>query len=314
MTLTADPTLLEEPPIPPESSVAVKRKRGRPKIGMWIGIAWLSALVFCIIFANSLPFIRLYDTKIKVGGKTGRYNLGPGWTAWMGTDSSSHDVFARCIYGARVTLTVGVLSTVIGLVLGGLLGVASGYFQGWVDRIGSIITDSLLALPPLLLALLLVYRMDDLKDIYTWLDWLDRQWEITLTLGILAIAPFARIARAQTIGLRDREFVLAARSLGAKSGRVIAREIVPNLIPAMLTVAVTGLGILVAAEGALAFLGLGVERPLTWGKMISDGQRDLARAWWATVFPCVFLFLTVISFNLIGDRLARRFDIREAAI
>jgi len=314
MTLTADPTILEEPPSPPESSVAVKRKRGRPKIGMWIGIAWLSALVFCIIFANSLPFIRLYDTKIKVGGKTGRYNLGPGWTAWMGTDSSSHDVFARCIYGARVTLTVGVLSTVIGLVLGGLLGVASGYFQGWVDRIGSIITDSLLALPPLLLALLLVYRMDDLKDIYTWLDWLDRQWEITLTLGILAIAPFARIARAQTIGLRDREFVLAARSLGAKSGRVIAREIVPNLIPAMLTVAVTGLGILVAAEGALAFLGLGVERPLTWGKMISDGQRDLARAWWATVFPCVFLFLTVISFNLIGDRLARRFDIREAAI
>ena len=314
MTLTADPTLLDEPPMPPGANVAVTRRRGRPKIGMWLGIAWLSALVFCILFASSLPFIRLYDTKIKVGGKTGRYNLGPGWTAWMGTDSSSHDVFARCIYGARVTLTVGVLSTVIGLLLGGLLGVASGYFQGWVDRIGSIITDSLLALPPLLLALLLVYRMDDLKNIYTWLDWLDRQWEITLTLGILAIAPFARIARAQTINLRDREFVLAARSLGARSGRVIAREIVPNLIPAMLTVAVTGLGILVAAEGALAFLGLGVERPLTWGKMISDGQRDLARAWWATVFPCLFLFLTVISFNLIGDRLARRFDIREAAI
>ena len=314
MTLTADPTLVDEPPMPPGANVAVTRRRGRPKIGMWLGIAWLSALVFCILFASSLPFIRLYDTKIKVGGKTGRYNLGPGWTAWMGTDSSSHDVFARCIYGARVTLTVGVLSTVIGLLLGGLLGVASGYFQGWVDRIGSIITDSLLALPPLLLALLLVYRMDDLKNIYTWLDWLDRQWEITLTLGILAIAPFARIARAQTINLRDREFVLAARSLGARSGRVIAREIVPNLIPAMLTVAVTGLGILVAAEGALAFLGLGVERPLTWGKMISDGQRDLARAWWATVFPCLFLFLTVISFNLIGDRLARRFDIREAAI
>jgi peptide/nickel transport system permease protein len=92
------------------------------------------------------------------------------------------------------------------------------------------------------------------------------------------------------------------------------REILPNLVPAMLTVAVTGLGILVAAEGALAFFGLGVERPLTWGKMISDSRADLQNAWWATIFPCIFLFLTVISFNLIGDRLARRFDIREAAV
>lgn len=312
MTLTIESSPVADPASAPDTPARTRRRR--PRIGMWFGITWLGGLVFCIVFASVLPFIRLYDTKIRVGGKAGRYNLGPGWTAWLGTDSSSHDVFARCIYGARVTLTVGVLSTVIGLVVGGLLGIASGYFQGWTDRVGSIITDSLLALPPLLLALLLVYRMDDLKDVYSWLGWLDRQWEITLTLGILAIAPFARIARAQTIALRDREFVLAARSLGAKSGRVIAREILPNLIPAMLTVAVTGLGILVAAEGALAFLGLGVERPLTWGKMISDGQRDLARAWWATIFPCIFLFLTVISFNLIGDQLARRFDIREAAI
>ena len=310
MTLTASPDIADPAAMEP---VAPKRRR-RPKLGFWAGVIWLAGLTICATFASQLPFIRLYDTKIKVNGKSGRYNLGPGWTAWMGTDSSSHDVFARCIYAARVTLEIGVLATVIGLFLGGLLGIVSGYFQGWTDRLGSIVTDSLLALPPLLLALLLVYRMDDLKSAYSWLGWLDRQWEITLTLGILAIAPFARIARAQTISLRDREFVLAARSLGAKSGRVIWREIVPNLIPAMLTVAVTGLGILVAAEGALAFLGLGVARPLSWGKMISDGQRDLQRAWWATMFPCSFLFLTVISFNLIGDQLARRFDIREAAI
>jgi peptide/nickel transport system permease protein len=95
---------------------------------------------------------------------------------------------------------------------------------------------------------------------------------------------------------------------------VVWREIVPNLVPAMLTVAVTGLGILVTAEAALAFLGLGVESPVTWGKMINAGRNDLADAWWATIFPCAMLFLTVVSFNLIGDRLARRFDIREAAI
>ena len=151
-------------------------------------------------------------------------------------------------------------------------------------------------------------------DLTRELGWLDRKWEITLTLGILATAPLARIVRAQTMGLREREFVLAARSLGAKGGRVIWREILPNLVPAMVTVAITGLGILIAAEGALAFLGLGVERPVTWGKMIIDGRADLKRAWWATVFPAPFLFLTVVSFNMLGDRLARRFDIREAAI
>ncbi len=108
--------------------------------------------------------------------------------------------------------------------------------------------------------------------------------------------------------------MLAARSLGAKNRRVIWREIMPNLVPAMVTVAVTGLGLLIAAEGTLAFLGLGVERPQTWGKMIDASRDDLGKAWWATIFPCLFLFLTVLSFNLIGDRLARKFDIREAAI
>lgn len=312
-TAISSPATAPDTPAAPSTTPA-KRRRSLPSLGMTVGVAWLVSLTFCAIFADQLPFIRSYDTKLKINGKAGRYNLGPGWRAWMGTDSSAHDVFARCIYGAKVTLTVGILATLIGLVLGGLLGIVAGYFLGWIDRVGAIITDSLLALPALLLALLLVYRMDDLKDVYTWLGWLDRKWEITLTLGILAIAPFARIARAQTVSLREREFVLAARSLGAKNGRIIVREILPNLIPAMLTVAVTGLGILIAAEGALAFLGLGVERPLTWGKMISDGQRDLGRAWWATMFPCLFLFLTVISFNLIGDKLARRFDIREAAI
>jgi len=290
------------------------RKRRTPRLGFWLGVLWLTALTFCAVFADYIPFIRDYDTQIKVNGKTGRYNVGPGWTAWMGTDASAHDVFARCIYGARMTLLISVSATIFGLVFGGILGVCAGYFQGKTDRVISIFTDCLLALPALLLALLLVYRLDDLRTVYSWLGWLDRKWSITFTLGILFTAPLARIVRAQTIAFREREFVIAARSLGARSGRIVWREIVPNLIPAMLTVAVTGLGILVTAEAALAFLGLGVERPVTWGKMINAGRNDLADAWWATIFPCAFLFLTVVSFNLIGDRLARRFDIREAAI
>ena len=212
---------------------------------------------------------------MQVGGKAKKYGLGPGWTAWFGTDNSSHDVFARCIYGARQTLIIGVGATIIGLTVGGLLGVVAGYYRGWADRIVSIIVDCLLALPPLLLALLLIQRSDQIKESITAIAWLTRTQEIMITLGILSIAPFARIVRAQTLALRERDFVLAARSVGAKSRRVIWREIMPNLVPAMVTVAVTGLGILIAAEGTLAFLGLGVDRPQTWGKMIDAARDDL---------------------------------------
>ncbi len=294
--------------------IEVMKVRRTPQFGWIFGVIWLVVLTFCAFTANYLPFIRTYDAKIKVHGLSKKYGLGPGWTTWFGTDNSSHDVFARCIYGARQTLMIGVGATIIGLTVGGLLGVLAGYYRGWVDRFVSIIVDCLLALPPLLLALLLIQRSDQIKESITAIAWLTRTDEIMITLGILSIAPFARIVRAQTLALRERDFVLAARSLGAKSRRVIWREIMPNLVPAMVTVAVTGLGILIAAEGTLAFLGLGVERPQTWGKMIDASRDDLNKAWWATIFPCLFLFLTVLSFNFIGDRLARKFDIREAAV
>jgi peptide/nickel transport system permease protein len=306
-TLTSTPT-------PVESVPAKKIRKKVPSVGWMIGAAWLVALSFCAFFANFLPFIRTYDAKVLVNGRAKKYGLGPGWTAWFGTDNSSHDVFARCIYGARQTLIIGVGATIIGLVVGGLLGVLGGYYRGWADRGVSILVDCLLALPALLLALLLIQRSDQIKESITALGWLTRTEEIMITLGILSIAPFARIVRAQTLALRERDFVLASRSVGAKNRRVIWREIMPNLVPAMVTVAVTGLGILIAAEGTLAFLGLGVERPQTWGKMIDASRDDLNKAWWAAIFPCLFLFLTVLSFNFIGDRLARKFDIREAAV
>ena len=302
-------------PVSAETVATSKGKtRQAPKLGWVFGVIWLAALTFCAFTASWLPFIRTYDAKIRVHGRAKQYGLGPGWTAWFGLDKSTHDVFARCIYGAKETLMIGFGATIIGLTVGGLLGVVAGYYRGWTDRIVSVVVDCLLAMPPLLLALLLIQRSDQIKETITAISWLTRAQEIMITLGILSIAPFARIVRAQTLALRERDFVLAARSLGAKSRRVIWREIMPNLVPAMVTVAVTGLGILIAAEGTLAFLGLGVERPQTWGKMIDASRDDLNKAWWAVIFPCLFLFLTVLSFNFIGDRLARKFDIREAAI
>ena len=140
----------------------------------------------------------------------------------------------------------------------GTLGVMAGYFKGRVDKVISFVTEVLLALPALIIAIVLVFRFDDLKSQYSWLSWMTRIWQITAVLSLLAIAPLARIVRAQTLSLSERDFVLAARSVGAKGSRVIVREILPNLVPTMIAVAFTGLGILIAAEGALAFLGYSV--------------------------------------------------------
>lgn len=295
------------------TTTATPRRRRIPKAGVLIGAAWLIALVFLAAAADFLPFIRGVDTKVRVNGKLmSNYKLGPGSIAWWGTDGNGFDVFARCIYYARNSLFIGLASTAIGLLVGGAMGMLAGYFRGWVDRVISVIVDCLLAIPALVLAIMLVRRLDDIKVDYTWLGWMSRTWQIILTLSILAVAPLARIVRAQTMALREREFVLAARSLGSGNLRIIFREILPNVVPSMVTVAATGLGILVAAEGALAFLGLGLEA--SWGFMINGNRARLEKAWWATIFPCIMLFMTVLSFNLLGDRLARRFDVREAAV
>ena len=190
----------------------------------------------------------------------------------------------------------------------------SGYFQGITDRTVSIFTDILLAFPPLVLALLAIYRLDDLKAQHPSFAWFSRTWQVVVVLSVLAIAPLARIVRAQTLAIAQREYVLAARSLGAKNRRIIVREVLPNLVPTMISVAFTGIAVLIVAEGGLAFLGLSVESPPTWGRLISDNYKRIDDAWWATLFPCLMLFLTVLAFNIIGDHIARKFDIREAAI
>ena len=260
--------------------------------------------------------MRSFDERVRVDGEiANQYALGPGRVAWFGTDALGSDVFAKCLYGARTTLIVGVIATAIGVLLGGVLGLVAGYRRGTTDRVVGALTDALLSLPAIVLAVVMIVKLDTVNETQTWLGWLDRRWQLTFTLGILAIGPLSRIVRARTLALREADYVLAARSLGASNRRVIGREVLPNLVPTMLTVAFTGLGLLVAAEGALAFLGLSVEAPTpTWGKLIDENHNAMSQGWWATVFPCLMLFLTVLAFNLIGDSLARRFDIRSAAI
>ena len=287
--------------------------RRLPSVWLILAVVWLVSITLLTLLAPMIPTIREPDAKVRIAGRVQTaYKLGPGNDAWWGVDGSGFDVFARCIAYAKNSLTMGLASTAIGLTVGGTLGILAGYFRGWVDRVISIVIDCLLAVPALILALMLIQRLDDLKREWSWLEPLSRKWQIILTLSLLAVAPLARIVRAQTLALREREFVLAARSIGTSHRRIIRRELLPNLVPTMVTVAFTGLGILVAAEAALAFLQLGIKE--SWGYMIEANRKRIDKGWWATVFPCAMLFLTVMAANLIGDRLARRYDIREAAV
>jgi peptide/nickel transport system permease protein len=286
--------------------------RKRRPIAMWLGVGWLALVCFLAIFADFLPFVRTYDQRVRGAGP---YKFGPGNDFWFGSDQLGRDVFARCVYGAQTSLRVAVVSIIVGLAIGGTLGVIAGYFKGKTDRVLSIVFDTLLAFPVLVIAILIIGRLDVLSSENESFEWLTRSWSVTMVLGLLSIAPVARIVRAQTLSISQREYVLAARSLGAGKRRIIWREVVPNLVPAMMSVVFTGIAVLLVAEGGLAFLGYSVKLPSpTWGLLVSENRQKIEDAWWATIFPCIMFFATVLSFNVIGDHVARRFDIREAAI
>lgn len=274
--------------------------------------SWLILLAIFAFGAKYIPFIRKYDYSDLDGFNFGRK---PSLSFPFGTDQLGRDIFARCIYGAQISLRIAIFSIVIGMIVGGSIGMIAGYFRKGYDRAVSTFTDVMLAFPPIVIAILVTGRFDALRANNTAFAWLTRTWSITFVLTLLSIAPLARIARAQTLSISQREFVLAARSLGAKNGRVLFREVLPNLVPALVSVAFTGIAILLVAEGGLAFLGYSIELPTpTWGRLIAENRAYVRDAWWGTLTPCLMLFLTVLSFNLIGDRLARRFDIREAAL
>ncbi len=313
--------LLATPSVEPSPTVAVAADNGRPRrklpLGLWFGIGWLAVATFHAYFASRLPWVRGENQRVEGAG---RYRMAPSADFWFGSDKLGKDVFARCVYGAKLSITLATVSIVVGLLIGGSMGMIAGYFKGSVDRVLSIVIDALLAFPALIVAALLIGRFDVLQasDIQVagfGFEWLTRRWSIAIVFSLLSIAPVARIVRAQTLSLSEREFVLASRSLGARTPRILFREVLPNLVPAMVSVLFTGIGILLAAEGALAFLGYSIKAPdASWGLMINEARVDIDKYWWATIMPAVMLFMTVLAFNLIGNWVAKHFDIREAAI
>jgi len=235
---------------------------------------------------------------------------GPNADFWFGADSAGRDVFVRVIYGARTSLIVGLVATGIAVFIGTALGIIAGYFGGKIDTIISRTIDVVLSMPILLFAIGIVAACGTTGC-------LNGLIEPGLMLVIFVIALFswpyiARIVRGNTLSIREKEFIEASRSLGAGNGRIMFREVLPNLVAPIVVYSTLLVPTNILFEAALSFLGLGVpQRTPSWGGMLSDAVDNFRWAWWLMFFPGIFLVLTTLSFNLLGDGLRDALDPRS---
>jgi peptide/nickel transport system permease protein len=274
---------------------AVKKRLG---VAFWICAGWLVLMALVAVLAPILPIEDPHATSV------GPPRDSPSLDHWFGTDQLGRDVFARAVWGARTSLTVGAFAIVFGMVVGGSLGMIGGYMRGKVDQVISFVFFTVLSFPALVLAILITSTFD--RSVRT----------VALTLGVLAVAPVGRLARAQTMVFAEREFVHAARVIGAKDGRIIIRELLPNVLIPMSALGLLGMGVAIVAEGGLAFLGLSAKEPaLSWGKLINDGRgvRELQNASHVAFSVIIVMFLTILALNFAGDRVREYFDVRETA-
>jgi peptide/nickel transport system permease protein len=265
--------------------------------GFWVAAIWFVTVVLAAVLAPVLP---LDDPNVA----SGRPRLAPSPEHWFGTDMIGRDLFSRVVWAARVSLVVGFASIVLGLLIGGTMGIVAGYVKKRTETILMGMIDVLLAFPALLLALAIVSFRDD-RSVSN----------VVLAIGIVSIAPIARLVRAATLVYSQREFVTASRSLGASNTRIIVKEILPNVVLPVISFSIIGVAVAIVAEGGLAFLGLSVAPPTpTWGGMINDGRSQLANYPYMSLIPATVMFLTVLSLNLAGDRLREYYDIKEGAL
>ncbi len=226
----------------------------------------------------------------------------PGGAHVMGTDDLGRDVLSRVMFGARASIQAGVLSTVLALVVAVPLGLVAGYFRGWWDPIISRITDVLLSFPFLILAVGLAAILGPALT------------NATLALGISQIPGIIRIARGEVLGLREEDYVEAAIANGASDWVIIARHIFPNTVSPLLVQATVTIPNAIIGESLLSFLGLGVQPPIpSWGVMLASAQSFIAQAPWLALFPGLAIFLTTLSFNLLGDGLRDVLDPKTLA-
>ena len=261
---------------------------------------WLPAGFLILLAAACFIWPQIYPVPKPVGGSVldaGLPPLSPGHV--FGTDPVGNDVLSRILYGGQISFEVGLAVTAIGLAVGGLLGMAAGYWGGAVDTVISRVLDVLIAFPALVLALAIAEGLGPSELHVIW------------ALAFFSIPATGRIARSATLALRGQTFMLAARLSGTRGWRVILRHVIPNITPQLMTFSLLGIGVVIILEGALSFLGLGIPLPEpSWGSMIAQGQQTLSASPDLVLIPSAFLFATVVSLNLVGDALRERWGVR----
>jgi ABC-type dipeptide/oligopeptide/nickel transport system permease subunit len=264
----------------------------------WFGV---SVIVLIVLLAVLAPLVSLHDPlRIDLVNQL----QGPSPTHWLGTDIQGRDVWARLVYGARVSLSAGIVSQAIALLIGLSMGLIAGYYGGWIDELVMRLADVTLAFPTLLLLIAMAAALQPSLGV------------VFLTIGIVGWAGMARLVRGQVLVVRQLEFVHASRALGARDTRIVLRHVLPSVVAPVLIAATLGVAAAIMAESALSFLGLGVQPPTpSWGSMIADGRdlNQLRNAPWTSLAPGLAIGSAVLGFNLLGDALRDALDPRHAA-
>jgi peptide/nickel transport system permease protein len=254
--------------------------------------AALMVLSVIVVIAVLAPLIVPYDPSAQPDIVNGK-DLAPTLAHPFGTDPYSRDVLSRVIYGARLSLTIGILATVVSLTFGVAYGAIAGYAGGVVDAIMMRLLDALLSIPRLLLLLGVLVAWPHLSI-----------GALILFLGLTGWFGLSRIVRGQVLALKHAEFVTAAEALGASRRRILVRHLLPNLVSPIVVAATLGIAHVIVLEAGLSFLGIGVPQPLaSWGNIIYDGSDQIARLWWMSLFPGLFMVITVMTLNVLGESL-----------
>jgi len=255
------------------------------------------ALVLLVILAALAIFAPLIATHDPTQQSWRAVRQAPSLTHWFGSDEVGRDIFSRVVYGTRASLSAGVISVAIAIIAGVPLGLLAGYVGGWTDALISRVTDAMLACPFLILAIALAAFLGPSLQ------------NAMIAIGITATPVFVRLTRGQVLSIKVEDYVEAARAVGNTKVRIAWKHILPNVMPQLLVQGTLTIATAIIAEASLSFLGLGQQPPApSWGSMLNVAQRFLSNAPWMAVFPGIAIFITVLSFNLLGDGLRDALD------
>lgn len=291
---------------PPETILQAAFRRFRSHRMAVVGVVML-VLIILYVSAGALLVTEAYANRTDFRNKW----LPPSATNPMGTDAAGRDVLARTIYGGQITIAISVLAVSVTSILGTTLGLISGYYGGFVDNVIMRVTEAMLSIPLLFLLLVLSKFMGGAAP---QLNVLGREISgsvlvVILVLGFTSWMSLARIVRAQVLSLREQDFVLAARAIGASSPEIIFRHILPNTLAPVIVSTTLGISNVILLEAYVGFLGMGVQPPTaSWGNMIQRAVEKIDEAWWLWFFPGMFILITVMSISFIGDGLRDALD------